>query len=387
MSNPFFSFLKNKFLHPLTEFIHDSRAIGIILLICTFISLCITNLFNGEAYLAFWETPFHFLEQLHLPHSLLHIINDGLMAVFFFLAGMEIKRELLQGELNSFQKASLPVVAAIGGMLMPAIIFSLFNKGSVYQPGWAIPTATDIAFSLGVASLLGNKVPVSLKIFLTALAIIDDLGAIIIIALFYGGSIKIWWLLASALLALMIYLLNKKIRFGWFQFLLGFCLWYCMFNSGIHATVAGVLFAFVVPVSKLSQLEMKLHIPVYFIIMPVFAFANTAILIPPDIGSEINNSLFIGVIAGLFIGKPLGIYLASRFMIKQKLAILPDGTNFKQLLGAGILAGIGFTMSIFISTLAFTDNRLQGIAKIAVLTASVASIIAGYLWLNAAGKK
>ncbi|WP_153797532.1 Na+/H+ antiporter NhaA [Foetidibacter luteolus] len=382
-----FSFFKHQFLDPLNEFIHDSRSIGIMLLLCTAISLVVTNLPGGERYIHFWETEFHFLHNFYLPHTLLHFINDGLMAVFFFLAGMEIKRELLEGELNSLRKATLPVVAAIGGMLVPAVIYSIFNKGTIFQSGWGIPTATDIAFSLGVASLLGSRVPVTLKIFLTALAIIDDLGAIIVIALFYGAEVNIAWLIACAVTGFLIWLVNKKMAFGWLQFVLGILMWYCMFNSGIHATVAGVLFAFLVPQKCLHHFEMKLHSIVYFIIMPIFALANTAILLPANAIVQLGSTLSVGIILGLFIGKPLGIYAASYFVIKKRIAKLPQGTTLQHLLGGGMLAGIGFTMSIFIATLAFTDVSSQNMAKVAVLAGSIASIIAGYAWLMWVSRK
>lgn len=305
------------------------------------------------------------------------------MAVFFFVAGMEIKRELVNGELSTPQKALLPAAAALGGMLAPALLYLLFSKGTVYQSGWGIPMATDIAFSLGILSLLGNKVPVSLKIFLTALAIIDDLGAIIVIALFYGAAVQWWWLAACVVItAVLYYLLRKKQRLSWLHYLLGLLLWYAMFNSGIHATVAGVVFALLVPVQQLPQLEHKLHYPVHFFILPAFAMANTAIHFPDNIGAAFHSPLSLGIIAGLLLGKPLGICGMSWLLVKKKRAHLPSGTSWKQMTGAGILAGIGFTMSIFISSLAFTDTGLQDTAKIAVLTVSALAMIGGYCWLR-----
>ncbi len=376
------SFLKRTFIDPVKEFIHDSRSIGILLLVCTAISLTIANLSFGKEYLAFWNTEFHSFHDLFLPHSLLHFINDGLMALFFFLAGMEIKHEMLHGELSIPQRATLPVAAAIGGMVVPAIIFSLFNKATVYQQGWGIPTATDIAFSLGIASLLGKRIPDSLKIFLTALAIIDDLGAIVIIALFYGSSIKLVWLGSTLVVIALIYFINKKIRFGWLQIILGIVLWYCVFNSGIHATIAGVLFALLVPGNLLTTYSHKLHHPVNFVIMPLFALANTAIIFPQNPLSALTSTLSLGIIFGLFIGKPLGIYTACYIVIKKKWATLSTGVTQPHLIGAGILAGIGFTMSIFISTLAFDDPTYQDAAKVAVLAGSVAAMVAGYCWLR-----
>lgn len=383
--------IKRKVIHPLQRFIHDSRSVGITLLICTGVSLLLSNYgFWQEGYRSFWSDSFdgtaeHYFTWvfLSLPNSPLLVINDFLMSIFFLLAGMEIKRELLTGELSSLKKSALPVFGAIGGMVVPAIFFSLFNKGTSAMSGWAIPTATDIAFTLGIASLLGNRIPVTLKIFLTALAIIDDLGAIAIIALFYGGQLHFVYLLAAILITFILWFLSKKkTGFGWMQWMLGLLLWYCMFHSGIHATVAGVLFAFVMPVDKLTKFELALHKPVYFIIMPIFALANTAMLLPADSLHVLTGSVSLGVIAGLCIGKPLGIFSLCYFLVKKKIAVLPRGINWHKLAGAGILAGIGFTMSIFISTLAFTDTAMQDIAKISVLVASFISMLAGFLWMR-----
>ncbi|WP_037369351.1 Na+/H+ antiporter NhaA [Sediminibacterium sp. C3] len=377
-------------IEPLKVFIHDSRSIGISLLVATLLSLVLSNIpVISEAYTRFFQlsidgTQAHAFEWgfLHLPNSIIVVINDLLMAAFFFLAGMEIKRELVSGELASFKQSILPVAAAIGGMIVPAIIYTQFARGTNYTSGWAIPMATDIAFTLGIASLLGNRVPVALKVFITALAIIDDLGAIVVIALFYGSQLKLFYLLLSALIMLVLLSLQKnKVKLGWYTWVLGIALWYTMFNSGIHATVAGVLFAFTIPVSKLPELEIKFHTPVYFIIMPLFALANTAIIFPESGIGALNNAFSAGIMAGLFIGKPLGICLASYWMIKRKWAQLPNQTNWHQMIGAGILAGIGFTMSIFISMLAFSETATQDIAKLAVLVTSVFSMIVGYAWI------
>ena len=384
--------VKKVFFDPLITFIHDSKSIGIILLLATVVSILLANI-NGisSTYISIFQwsidgTNHHAFDWgiFHLPNSVLVIINDLFMAAFFFLAGMEIKRELVTGELSSIKQSILPVVAAIGGMLIPALIYSQFSRGTLFMNGWAIPMATDIAFTLGIASLLGNRVPVALKVFITALAIIDDLGAIIVIALFYGGQLKLLYLLLSAIIMIILLSFQKnKVKIGWYTWVLGLALWYAMFNSGIHATVAGVLFAFTIPVKQLAQLELKFHTPVYFIIMPLFALANTAIVFPEEGLAALNHSFSWGIMAGLFIGKPLGICLACYWMIKQKWANLPSQTNWHQLIGAGILAGIGFTMSIFISMLAFQDNVVQDIAKIAVLVSSVLSMIVGYFWLAA----
>ncbi|MDB5248129.1 MAG: Na+/H+ antiporter NhaA [Segetibacter sp.] len=378
-----FGVLKRSFVNPLLEFFNDSRSIGIVLLACTCISLVITNISAGNGYTDLWQTELPFINDLYLPHSLLHWINDGLMAVFFFLVGMEIKRELVEGELSSVRKALLPVVGALGGMLFPALIYVLFTKNTTFTGGWGVPTATDIAFSLGIASLLRKRVPVALKVFLTALAIIDDLGAILVIALFYGGAIKIVFLIATAVIAAVILLLNYlKLKFGILQIALGLVLWFCMYNSGIHATIAGVIFAFLVPTQLLSNYENKLHHLVYFLIMPVFALANTAIIIPSAGLAVLNSAMPWGIMAGLFIGKPVGILTATFILVRLKKGDLPEQTNWGQMAGAGILAGIGFTMSIFISTLAFTDASARDIAKIAVLAASFLSMIVGFTWLR-----
>jgi Na+:H+ antiporter, NhaA family len=381
--NWIYNLFHKRFLSPIYEFINDSRAVGILLLVCTLLSLFISNTSLGAGYILFWQKSFHYPSFISLPHSILHWINDGLMALFFLLAGMEIKRELLVGELSSFKKSIMPVAGAFGGMVVPALIFFLFNMGTKYSGGWGIPMATDIAFSLGVASLLGNRFSVSLKIFLMALAIIDDLGAILVIALFYGGDLNSMYLLVCLGAVLIILLLNRlKVKFGIIHFLLGIVLWYGMFNSGIHASVAGVVFAFLVPVTLLSKYENKLHDWVNFIILALFALANTAILLPPDFALAINNNLSWGIIAGLFLGKPLGILLACWLLVTFKWGQLPVNTGWKQITGLGMLAGIGFTMSIFISALAFKDPDSQNIAKIAVLLASFLCILTGLAWFR-----
>ncbi|MEI6086744.1 MAG: Na+/H+ antiporter NhaA [Bacteroidota bacterium] len=382
---------KRYFISPLNLLLHDSRSVGIILLVCTACSLILTNWGEiGIQYLAIWNDSFsgtdaHHLHILgmNLPNSPLLIINDGLMAVFFFLAGMEIKREMLQGELATIKQSLLPVFGAIGGMIVPAIIFFFINKGTDNIRGWAIPTATDIAFTLGVASLLGKRIPTGLKVFLTALAIIDDLGAIVVIAIFYGSDLQLLYLLGTLVFIGIIYFLNhKKVPFGIWQILFGIALWYFMFNSGIHATVAGVIFAFLVPTELLKKFETKIHIPVYFIIIPIFALANTAIPLPSGSLAALNTKLSWGIILGLCLGKPIGITAFSYYLVKRKWAELPDGVNLYKLIGAGILAGIGFTMSIFISTLAFNDVVTQNSAKVSVLAASISAIIIGWLWFR-----
>lgn len=380
---------KRKLISPIYEFIQDSRAAGIILMVCTIISLIWSNVDGGQAYIAFWEKEIHLpTDSLHVPHSILHWINDGLMALFFLLVGMEIKREILQGELSSTKKAVLPALAAVGGMVFPALLYVSFNTNSGYVQGWGVPMATDIAFSLGILSLLGTKAPLSLKVLLTALAIIDDLGAIMAIAIFYTDDMSMAYLIASIVLFLILLLMNKlKIKALFLYFILGIGLWYCLFNSGVHATLAGVLLAFALPVEKLSRLEHRLHDPVSFIILPLFALANTAIAFPADIGATMRSPVNHGILAGLFIGKPLGITLVSYIAVKLKIASLPGGLNWWHILGMGMLAGIGFTMSIFISLLAFDDATSQIISKLAVLIASLLSGVAGFLLLKLQSKK
>ena len=380
--------LIRKAINPLRIFISDSRFTGILLLSCTVLSLVWSNSVNGEWYRGIWNSDLHYSVPVNLPHSGLKWINDFLMAIFFLFAGMEIKRELLVGELSSFKKAVLPFGAALGGMIVPALIFTAFNINSGFAHGWGIPTATDIAFSLGIASLFGKRVPASLKIFLMALAIIDDLGAIVVIALFYGSKIKWIFLLIGAFVYGLLWLCNyRKIKPGVLQIILSFILWYMIFNSGIEASISGVLVAFAMPVNSLPKLEMAIHKAVNFIILPLFALANTAIMVPPDIVNSLKDSISIGIIAGLVIGKPVGIFIFSRVMISFKIAKLPTNTNLKQLLGTGSLAGIGFTMSIFTTTLAFQGEQYRDIAKISILASLVLSMVLSWTYFLVLEKK
>ena len=380
---PPFRQLHYRIMTPLRDFLNDSRATGVILVGCTIMSIFISNSFNGEWYRNFWSAELGLSSYLHLPSSPTHWINDFLMAFFFLLAGMEIKRELLNGELASFKKAILPFGAAFGGMLFPALIFVALNAGSSHVHGWGIPTATDIAFSIGVASLLGKRFPLSLKILLLALAIIDDLGAIIVIALFYGGHIEWLYLGISTLIYLALFASNYfKLKFGIIQVALGFALWYFMLQSGIEASIAGVLFAFAVPVEALAIIEKAIHRQVNFIILPLFALANTAILFPTNISHALNTTVSLGIILGLVVGKPLGIFLISRLMVGLKIASLPAHIRWKQLIGMGTLAGIGFTMSIFTTMLAFPDAASRDIAKISILTAVLGSVVVSWLYFH-----
>ena len=377
-----------RIMSPIRYFFNDSRAVGVLLIFCTLLSLALANSGIGETYRSLWHKDLMPGISMHFPENLSRWINDLLMSFFFLLAGMEIKRELLTGELSSFKKAILPFGAALGGMLIPALIFIVFNLSSGFEKGWGIPTATDIAFSLGVASLLGKKVPVGLKILLMAIAIIDDLGAIIVIALFYGGKIQLLFLGLSGLVYAGLWACNYlKVKFGAVQLVLCALLWFFIFNSGIEASISGVLIAFAMPVNILPKIEKIIHAPVNFIILPLFALANTAILIPSNMIGSISNPISLGVMFGLVLGKPIGIFLFSRLLVVLKIAHLPANTNWKGIFGMGTLAGIGFTMSIFTTTLAYTNSGYRDIAKIAILLSMVASLVISWIYFGMLSKR
>ncbi|SDF69661.1 Na+/H+ antiporter NhaA [Epilithonimonas hungarica] len=372
------------------QFFHNSKSSGIVLIICVLISLGIANSSLSENFQNLLNSNIG-TEFFHLNYSVSVWINDGLMAIFFLLVGLEIKRELLEGELSDMKKANLPIFAALGGMLVPALIYFAFNYNSGYKNGWAIPMATDIAFSLAIISLLGKSIPNSLKVFLSALAIVDDLGAIIVIALFYTDSIDWISLGGCGGITILLIILNKiGIKNLLFYLIPGLFLWYFMHHSGIHATIAGVILAFTIPtniseteISPLEKLEQKLHIPVSFVIMPLFALANTNITFRSEVFANFINPLSLGIIAGLFAGKVIGINLFSWIVVKLKWSELPAFSKWQQLIGVGFLAGIGFTMSIFVSLLAFPDQiENQEIAKISILAASVLSGVIGFVILN-----
>lgn len=375
----------NRIFTPIRDFINDSRATGIILIGCTITSIALSNLsFSQHFYTGLWQRTLHITgnSQVHLPETYLLLINDILMTLFFFLVGMEIKRELTIGELSSIRKSLLPVLAALGGMVCPAVIFSFYNFYTPGKSGWGIPMATDIAFSLGVLSLLGKKIPVQLKIFLAALAIIDDLGAVITIAVFYTATLNWLYLVFAGMAVLVLIALNRsKIEHLFLYIIPAAVLWYCIFNSGVHATIAGVITSFVIPLKSLAKLEHMLYKPVNFIIMPLFALANTAITFPDTFSDVFSSPISTGVMLGLILGKPLGIFFFSFIAIKLGIASLPSNTNFKQLWGIGLLGGIGFTMSIFTSTLAYTHETLQIISKVSVMAGSVIAGIIGYAYL------
>ena len=371
------------------EIFSNSQSSGILLVFCVLISLMIANSSASAGFQGF-------LDQAWGPYSVSVWINDGLMAIFFLLVGLEIKRELLDGELSNFKNASLPILAAIGGMLVPAAIFTLFNHGTEYSKGWAIPMATDIAFSLAIISMLGKSVPSAVKVFLAALAIVDDLGAIVVIAIFYTDEIHWNYLLYSGIIVAILAVLNfLKVKKHIFYLIPGAFLWYFMHHSGIHATIAGVILAFTIPAnsenesepSPLEKLEHFLHIPVSYAIMPIFALANTNITFKAGMVDGLFSNFGYGIVFGLILGKLIGINLFSFIAIKLKISSLPDKSRWVHMIGAGLLAGIGFTMSIFIALLSYKDNQdLQDSAKFAILTASVLAGFLGYLLLKSTAK-
>lgn len=369
------------------NFFHSEKSSGIVLIACTLFSLCLANFIIGEEYLHFWHRSADASAAgLRLNLSIEQWINDGLMAIFFLLVGLEIKRELYAGELSSIKNAALPVVAAIGGMLVPALFHFAFNNGTATQSGFGIPMATDIAFALGILSLVGNKVPLALKVFLTALAIIDDLGAILIIAVFYTSELHTSYLfIALGIFTLLLVLNRLRVQQLAFYLIGGVIMWYCMLQSGVHATITGVLLAFAIPFgdgsdkTASSQLQRWLHIPVAFFIVPLFAFANTAIIFNDGLGQTLSDKNSLGILSGLVLGKPIGILLFCLLAVKWRLAKLPENVNWAQLAGVGMLAGIGFTMSIFISLLAFTDQQVIQHSKITILISSLIAGVIGYI--------
>ena len=382
--------MKTKLTKLFVEFIESEQASGIILILCTVTSIVIANSYFGKEYSDFWHTKIGFeIGGIVLKYNVDHWINDGLMAIFFLLIGLEIERELYVGELSDLKNATLPIFAAIGGMALPALLHFLLNRGSETQAGIGIPMATDIAFALGVLALLGSKVPLSLKIFLTALAIIDDLGAIVVIALFYVDDFSLLYLvLALGIFAGLLMLNRLGVRRLPFYLIPGFFMWYFMLQSGIHATIAGVLLAFAIPFARGGEespsykLQHFLHKPVAFIIMPLFALANTGIALTGNGIEGLARSNSLGIFAGLFVGKPLGIALFSLLAVKLGLAQLPRDVFWKHIIGAGFLGGIGFTMSIFITLLAFGNPEIVQSSKISILLSSLVAGTVGFLILN-----
>ncbi|MCF2517568.1 Na+/H+ antiporter NhaA [Dyadobacter sp. CY351] len=383
-------------IHSFKEFFRSSSIGGFILIICVIISLVIANSGAGPGFEAFLAKEIGAdLGGIHLRYPILLWINDGLMAIFFLLVGLEIKREMVEGELSSFKKASLPILAAMGGVLAPALIYYAFNAGTETAGGWGIPMATDIAFAIAIISMLGKRAPSSLKVFLSALAIVDDLMAILVIAIFYSSDIHYTYLLYAFGIFLFLLLLNKlKVKNLAAYLIPGLFIWYFIHHSGVHATIAGVLTAFAIPTtpdateSPLEKLEHFLVNPVNFVIMPIFALANTNIQFEAGMLEGLTTVLGIGIIAGLVIGKPVGITIFSWIAVKLGIARMPNNASWLHIIGVGMLGGIGFTMSIFIALLSFAGKDLiLSEAKFSILTASIISGIFGYIWLSRLDKK
>ncbi len=367
------------------RFFESEKSSGIVLIFCTILSLLVANSAFGPAYLGFWQVKVVGL-------SLEHWANDALMAVFFLFVGLELERELYVGELSNFRKALLPIIAAAGGIVVPAGIHYALNAELPTQAGAGIPMATDIAFALGVLALLGGRVPASLKVFLTALAVMDDLGAIVVIAVFYTTQFSPGYLLAAFAVFGLLVILNRLRVMALLPYLLGGALmWGLMLKSGVHATIAGVLLAFAIPfagraeddTSPSHRLEHALNKPVAFLILPIFALANTGIVISAGWQQDLWSSNSLGILGGLVLGKPLGIFVASLLAVAVGLCALPGDLKRCHLLGAGLLGGIGFTMSIFITNLAFHDSpSLINSSKMAILLASLAAGGLGFIWLR-----
>ena len=364
------------------SFFESEKAGGLVLLICTVFSLLISNSSFSEHYLSIWHLQIG-------SHSAEQWINDGLMAIFFLLIGLELEREIYKGELSKLKEAILPISGALGGMIVPALIFLFFNFRTATHSGFGIPMATDIAFAVGILSLLGKRVPLSLKIFLTALAVIDDLGAILMIAIFYTKTILFVNLVISLSIFGILLLMNRMKVTNLLLYLIGGVLmWYFMLNSGVHATITGVLLAFAIPFQDGSEnaisfkLQNWLHYPVAFVIIPLFALSNTAIVLGKDLIHTFSESYSLGIIFGLFIGKPLGILTFTFLAVKLKLTQLPKDISWNKLIGVGFLGGIGFTMSIFITLLAFENNEIINNSKFMILFASLFSGVIGFIWLK-----
>ena len=386
--------MAGKFVNLFNGFFESEKVAGLLLVICTIISLVVANSSFGEGYI-------HFIHQkvdlsfanVSLSYSVEHWVNDGLMAIFFLMVGLEVERELYVGELADFKKAILPLGAALGGICIPALIHFTLNSGTPTQSGFAIPMATDIAFALGILALAGKRVPTSVKVFLTALAIIDDIGAILVIAFFYTKTVLFTYLLVAAGILLALFVLNRlRIRNLFFYIIPGIIVWYCFLKSGVHATIAGVLLAFVIPFHNDDDenvsyhLQHFLHKPVAFIILPIFALVNTAIPIPVNIIGSLSSSNSLGIVLGLLVGKLIGIFTVPFLLVKTGVAHLQEGITWKNLVGIGLLGGIGFTMSMFISNLAFTDEELVSNSKLSILIASTLAAISGLIVFISAKK-
>ena len=364
------------------DFFESEKSGGLVLIGCTLISLALANSVFSSGYLHFWHTNFG-------GQPIEYWINDGLMTIFFLLIGLELEREVYLGELSNIKNALLPIFGAIGGMLVPAALYLFFNYGTSTQSGAGIPMATDIAFALGILSLLGKKAPTSLKVFLTALAVIDDLGAILIIAIFYTKTL--FWnnlLIALGIFGFLLILNRLKVR-NLIPYLIGgIAMWYFMLNSGVHATITGVLLAFAIPFGNGNKqstsyvLQHFLHKPVAFMILPIFALANTAIILSSNMGEVLAQHYSLGIALGLIVGKPLGIFTLSFLAVKSGICKLPSDLNWKSIFGVGFLGGIGFTMSIFVTLLAFDDTTIINNAKFIILISSLTAGIIGFISLK-----
>lgn len=374
-----------------TRFIESERAGGVLLVICTAISLALANSPLGGSWLGFWHAELAGM-------SIEHWVNDGLMAIFFLMIGLELEREIYVGELSRLRNALLPIVAAIGGMAVPALMHYALNQGLPTQPGLGIPMATDIAFAIGALSLLGARIPMALKVFVVAFAVIDDLGAIVMIALFYTKQLSLPYLAGSLAVWVVLLVLNRSRRVHalWPYLLGGALMWVLMLKSGVHATLAGVLLAFAIPfharepqqASPSHRLENWLHKPVAFIVLPVFALANTGVVLQASLWEQVLAPNGLGILAGLVAGKPIGILLLSALAVTVGICKLPEQVNWTHLAGAGFLGGIGFTMSIFITGLAFGDQpALVDASKLAIFAGSVLAGVLGSVVLLAAGRQ
>ncbi len=373
--------LSTKSIELFKEFVESEKSGGLVLIVCTVFSLLIANSSFGTAFHHFWQTPFQ-------GHSIEHWVNDGLMTIFFLLIGLELEREVYIGELSKIKEALLPIFGAIGGMIVPAGVFMLFNFGTPTQSGAGIPMATDIAFALGILSLLGNRVPLSLKVFLTALAVIDDLGAILIIAIFYTDTLLYDNLFIALGIFILLLIFNRLRIRNLIPYLIGgVAMWYFMLHSGVHATITGVLLAFAIPFGNGDEkstsyiLQHHLHKPVAFIILPLFAIANTAIIFDGEIIKILTENNSLGIAMGLIIGKPFGIFLLTFLAVTLNFCKLPFDINWKMIFGVGLLAGIGFTMSIFVTLLAYDTEIMINNSKLVILISSLVAGILGYLTL------
>ncbi len=379
--------MNNKLSNLFKSFFESEKVGGLLLVICTLISLIIANSDNGEVYRHFMHQKFDLsFSAIQLNYSVEHWVNDGLMAIFFLMVGLEVEREIYIGELADFKKAILPLAAAIGGILVPSLIHFMLNAGTETQAGFAIPMATDIAFALGILALAGNRVPASVKVFLTALAIIDDIGAILVIAFFYTKTISFAYLFtAFCILAVLLFLNKLHVQKLIFYIIPGIIMWYCFLKSGVHATIAGVLLAFVIPFKKKDEENIShkllhfLHKPVAFFIVPVFALVNTAILIPNGFLESLSSNNSMGIIIGLALGKFIGIFSIPFILVKVGYSKMQVGMTWKKLAGIGFLGGIGFTMSMFITNLAFENPLLVNDSKLSILVASAISAVMGLI--------